>query len=229
MKLRVAVFGSFYRGHELVKTILAFQQQHEDLVEFAGIATDDPFHPRTSPSSRVWQYVDEVEKKARVHAIVSLAETYNIPVWQGNVKGSKFAEIFAMWNPGIVYMGTFGQRVPAHIFNQPVYGFFNCHPTVDYHKWPSYVGGNPFREMLANGERRGTIALHVVNEEFDDGPLVAFSGNFSILPSDSVVSLHQRTAVEAGKIVEWHLRQLFSMPQPSYGIRPFADRPNPAR
>ena len=228
MKLRISVFGSFYRGEQLIKAILAFQQEHPLLVDLTGIATDDPFHPRTSPHARVWKYLNDEEKAAHFHSIMMLAKAHNIPVWHGNVKGSKFARIFAAWNPGIAYMGTFGQRVPRHIFEKPRHGFLNFHPTVDYHKWPSYVGGNPFREMIARGERHGAIALHEVNQEFDDGPLVAFSGNFRILPDDTVVSLHQRTAVEAGKMVEWHLREFFSLTQPRYAIRPWVEEPEPA-
>jgi methionyl-tRNA formyltransferase len=83
--------------------------------------------------------------------------------------------------------------------------------------------------MLANGEHHGAIALHEVTEEFDDGPLIAFSGNFRIFPSDSVVSLHQRTAVEAGKMVEWHLREIFGMPQPRYAIRQWAEESEPCK
>jgi methionyl-tRNA formyltransferase len=227
-KLRVAVFGSFYRGEQLIKAVLAFQQEHPLLVDFAGIATDNPFHRRTSPHKRVWQYLGDEEKAARVQAIIRLAKFHGIPVWQDSVKGPKFAGAFAAWKPDITYVGTFGQRIPRHIFEQPMYGFFNFHPTVDRHEWPSYAGGNPFSEMLARGERHGAIALHKVNEEFDDGPLVAFSGNFPILPNDTVVSLHQRTAIEAGKMVEWHLRELFSMPQPRYAVRPFAAVSEPA-
>jgi folate-dependent phosphoribosylglycinamide formyltransferase PurN len=222
MKLRVAIFGSFYRGEQLIRAILAFKHEHPRLIDFAGIATDDPFHPRTSPDKRVWQYLSDEEKAVHVRGIVTLAQAHKVPVWQGNIKGPKFASTFAAWKPDVVYMGTFGQRIPRHLFEQPAYGFLNFHPTVDHRKWPSYVGGNPFSEMIAQGERHGAIALHEVNEEFDDGPLISFSGNFRLLPNDTVVALHQRTAVEAGKMVEWHLRELFGMPQPRYGIRAVA-------
>ncbi len=222
MKLRVSIFGSFYRGEELIKAVRAFQQEYPLLIDFAGIATDDPFHARTSPQTRVWQYLNDEEKAVHVRGIVTFAQANGIPVWQDNIKGPKFASTFADWKPDVVYMGTFGQRVPRHIFTQPAYGVLNFHPTVDHHKWPSYVGGNPFSEMIARGERHGAIALHEVNEEFDNGPLISFSGNYRILPNDTVVALHQRTAVEAGKLVEWHLRELFGLSQPRYGIRPVA-------
>src|SRR5262249_4954047 len=139
MKLRVSIFGSFYRGEQLIKAVLAFQQEHPHLIDFVGIATDDPFHPRTSPHARVWQYLIDGEKAAHVHAIIALAKAHKIPIWQGNVKGAEFADIFAGWKPSIVYMGTFGQRIPPHIFEQPKYGFLNFHPTVERHKWPSYA------------------------------------------------------------------------------------------
>lgn len=220
MKLRIAIFGSFYRGEHLIKALLAFQEEYPELVEFCGIATDDPFQGYTSPQKRVWQYVDDDEKRVRVEAIATLAREHNIPLRQDKVKTDEFDKAFRQWAPDIVYMGTFGQRIPACIFEQPIHGFLNFHPTVDHREWPSYVGGNPFQDMLSKGEKHGAIALHEVNEKFDDGPLIAYSGNFPIYPEDDVVSLHKRTSIEAAKMMEWHLRIMFKMPQPRYAIRP---------
>jgi methionyl-tRNA formyltransferase len=219
LTLRIAIFGSFYRGEQLIRAVQAFQQEHPGLIELCGIATDDPFHKRTSPDTRVWQYCTHAQKLERVETIERLANEAGVPFWNGSVKGPGFAQLFQQWNPDIVYMGTFGQRLPPHIFNQPKHGILNFHPAVDHRPWPNYVGGDPFRHMLAAGERHGAMALHAVNEKFDDGPLVAFSANYRILPGDTVVSLHQRTSVEAGKMVEWHLRQIFGMPQPRYAVR----------
>lgn len=220
MTLRVAVFGSFYRGEQLIRTIQAFQQEHPELVQLCGIATDDPFHPRTFPGTRVWQYCTDDEKRRRVGIAEQLAAGAGVPLWNGSVKGPDFAGLFAGWNPGIVYMGTFGQRIPPHVFNQPRHGILNFHPAVDHLPWPNYAGGNPFHHMLANGERHAAVALHVVDEQFDNGPLVAFSAQYPILPTDNVISLHQRSSIEAGKMAGWHLREIFGMPHRHCAVRP---------
>jgi len=219
MKLRVAIFSSFHHGERLTKALLVFQEEHPDLVDFCGIATDDPFHPRSSPQKRIWQYVSEAEKKESVEEICLLAKKNKISVWQENIKSEDFLNEFKKWNPDIVYMNTFGQLVPAQIFERPRCGFLNLHPTVDTQPWPAYAGGNPFLEMVANHETHGAFALYKVNENFDDGKPIAYSANFAIYPHDDVVSLHNRTIVEATNLVEWHLRSVLGLPQPRYGVQ----------
>jgi methionyl-tRNA formyltransferase len=82
--------------------------------------------------------------------------------------------------------------------------------------------------VLANGERHAAVALHVVDEQFDNGPLVAFSAQYPILPSDNVISLHQRSSIEAGKMAEWHLQEILGLPHRRYAVRPAGQYAAPA-
>lgn len=221
MKRRVAIFGSFRRGESLINGLLSFMNEHPDTIEFCGIATDDPFSPKICPDRRVWQYLNGEEKNQWKKKIEKLAHDNNVPFWDGSVKEKEFFEIFKVWNPDIVYIGTFGQRVPPHIFEQPLFGTINFHPTVDRIGWPAYVGGNPFQMMLNQSETEGVLAMHEVNENFDDGALIAYSKRFSINPAkDTVLSLHERSSPEAGKMMAWHLCSVCNLPEPKYELQP---------
>ena len=52
-KVRVAVFGSFYRGYYVLNELL--MGDIADQVEVVGVATDDPASTFISADKRVWQ------------------------------------------------------------------------------------------------------------------------------------------------------------------------------
>jgi methionyl-tRNA formyltransferase len=108
-------------------------------------------------------------------------------------------------------MGTFGQKVPSSIFDSMPLGFYNFHPCVNRH-WPSYVGGNPFRAMIENNEQECVLAMHEVDEQWDNGALVTFSRSFSIGSNDDVISLHKKTAIAAPELMEMHLNTFLNIP-----------------
>ena len=56
-KVRLAVFGSFYRGREVLRE--ALQGRLAQFVRVVGVATDDPAKSYVSPGKRVWQYPHE--------------------------------------------------------------------------------------------------------------------------------------------------------------------------
>lgn len=211
--VRLCIFGSFYRGAAVIRRALELQRAHPDRVLLTGIATDDPTSPRVCPSRRVWQYVTDPTER---NMVMELATQNAIPVWRESIKGDPFhAQFTSEWRPDICYMATFGQRVPARVFDVPRLGFYNFHPCVD-RAWPSYVGGNPFQEMIAAKEQFGVLAMHQVDEEWDHGALIANSRRYSILRDDTVVSLHKKSAREAADMFEWHISPLIGLPDSGY-------------
>jgi len=203
-KVRVAVFGSFYRGYHVIQELL-HHPEHEH-IELVGIATDDPSQSWVSPGRRVWQYPHTPEEESMVAA---LADRLGVSCYRGRVKDPVFYELLEqVWRPDVCVMATFGQKINARIHQWPRLGFFNLHPCVD-DGWPSkYVGGNPFQALLDDGQTYVRVALHRVDDGFDTGELIAYSDKVFIPPTAGVVDLHKATAPDAARLAA---RQVFDL------------------
>ncbi len=195
-RLRVAVFGSFYRGfyvlHELLEGVI------KDRIQVVGVATDDPTQGYVSPQRRVWRYPHTRQDETMV---TELAARYGLPVHRGSIRTQEFLSLFeAHWRPELCIMATFGQRIPAALFQLPKFGFFNLHPCMA-DAWPSkYAGPNPFQALLDDGAPHVRVAMHHVNEDFDCGKLIAYGDPIAIPPHASVVDLHKITSVSAARL-----------------------------
>lgn len=199
--MRVVLFGSFYRGFFTLQELL--HGPWSSALEVVGVATDNPSQRFVSPGKRVWQYPHAPEEESMV---ADLARKHAIDVYDGRVKSDEFYDLFENhWQPDICFTATFGQKINERLFSYPLKGFFNLHPCDD-HGWPSkYVGGNPFQMLLDDGADYCVVALHRVNEAFDEGELMMFSDRIAIPPAVSVVDLHKITSPMAGLLVRKYL------------------------
>lgn len=197
--MRVAVFGSFYRGHRVLSELL----HHPDMFQVVGVATDDPSQSWVSPMKRVWQYPHTQQETLMVR---NLAQQNRLPCYQGKVKDPSFYTLFEEhWRPDICIMATFGQRINQRLYEFPKWGFYNLHPCVD-DGWPSkYAGSNPFQALLDDRQPDVVMALHRVDDGFDTGELIAYSEKMPIPPGVGVTMLHQLTAPMAAQLAMQHL------------------------
>lgn len=188
--IRIAVFGSFYRGNYLLDELLYGPHRHHFKV--VGVATDDPLQPFVSREKRVWQYPHTPTEEGLVE---TQARLHDLPVFTGRVKSAEFYSIYENdWRPEMCIMGTFGQKIDARLFDYPVHGFFNTHPCIG-DAWPSrYAGPNPFAMLIADGCDHTTVALHRVDAGLDTGELIAMSDRIAIPPGASVVDMHKITS-----------------------------------
>ncbi|KAB8044247.1 formyltransferase family protein [Janthinobacterium aquaticum] len=202
--VRIAVFGSFHRGFqvlsELLKGPLAAQ------VSVVGVATDDVAAGFISRERRVWAYPHTPEEETMVE---QLAAQHGLPAWKGRVKTPEFYHLYEQqWRPDICIAATFGQRIDARLFGYPPMGFYNLHPCVD-DGWPShYAGPNPFQALLDDNSDHAAIALHEVDDGFDTGRLCALSEKIYFPPGVTVDGLHRLTSPIAAK---FFVRELSKM------------------
>jgi methionyl-tRNA formyltransferase len=189
-KLRVAVFGSYYRGFYVLNELLFGPLR--DRVNVVGVATDDPGQSFISRDKRVWQYP---HTPAETRLVRDLASSHQISVFEDRVKHPNFRDVFyGEWRPDLCVMATFGQLIDETLFTYPSAGFFNLHP-YDGGRWPSeYAGGNPFHAMIRDDLRSCAIGLHHVDATFDTGALVAKSERIAIPPGVSVPEMHKITS-----------------------------------
>ncbi len=188
--IRLAIFGSFYRGYCVLDEFIT--RGASVGVEVVGVVTDDPTQTFISREKRLWQYPHEPAEEVMVE---KLAHKHGLPVYKGRVKTEEFYECYAsIWRPDICLSGTFGQRIEQRMFSFPRLGFFNTHPCIG-NTWPSpYAGPNPFQGLKDDGFCHTQVAFHHVDGGFDSGTLVAVSDRIGFPPNASVIDLHKMTA-----------------------------------
>lgn len=203
--LRLAVFGSFYRGYYVLSEMLSGPLS--PFIDVVGVATDDPRAGYVSPGRRVWQYEHDTRDETMVK---DLAAGNGLEPYTGRVNCEAFQQLFeTQWKPDICLMATFGQRIGAPLFNYPAGGFYNFHPS-DLGGWPSrYAGGNPFRHMIDDGARSCVITMHHVDAGFDSGEIVARSPAIYIPGHVSVVDMHKISSPTAGILARDYLLARF--------------------
>jgi methionyl-tRNA formyltransferase len=206
-KIRVAVFGSFYRGFYVLSDLLIGALSEKVCV--VGVATDDPGSSFISAGKRVWQYPHTEHEQTMV---ASLAQSAGIEVYRDRVKTQQFYDILDQhWKPDLCIMATFGQKINARLFEAPSLGFFNLHPCID-DGWPSrYVGGNPFQHLLDEKMPYAQVAMHRVDDGFDTGELIAYSEKLSIPPCASVVDLHKITSPTAARLASLEIGKIIDL------------------
>lgn len=211
-KVRIAVFGSFYRGfyllHEMLHGPIAAH------VEVVGVATDDPSSRWVAADRRVWQYP---HTPTETTLVADLATQNGLPVYKGRVNCDAFHAVIEQdWRPDICIMGTFGQRIKRRLIDAPRLGFYNLHPCID-DKWPSkYIGGNPFDALMRDGKSYTCIVMHQVDEGFDTGPFVGISAPIAIPPQANVTDMHKITAFPAAQLAAQHLWKIIELDREAY-------------
>lgn len=186
-RIRIAVFGSFYRGYYVLGELM--DGPCSGLLEVVGVASDDPSQGFVNARNRVWQYP---HTHLEENMVADLARSAGIPVYRGRVKTPCFYDIYEReWKPDLCLMATFGQLIDLHLIHFPRLGFYNFHPS-DTGEWPSvYAGSNPFQAMFDAQEKACVVTLHEVNEFFDQGRRVACTDRILIPPGATVTDMHK--------------------------------------
>lgn len=206
-EVRIAVFGSFYRGFHVLSELL--KGPLADRVRVVGVASDDVGSGFVSRDKRVWAYPHTREEETMVE---TLAAVHGIAAFTGRVKTQEFYQLYERdWRPDICISATFGQRIDARIFQFPAMGFYNLHPCIE-DGWPSrYAGPNPFHCLLEDKSDHAVIALHEVDDGFDTGTLVALSEKIYFPPCASVIDLHKASSPIAAKFFIGELSKLLAL------------------
>ncbi|WP_229259502.1 formyltransferase family protein [Duganella aceris] len=207
-ELRIAVFGSFYRGFHVLSELL--KGPLAGRVKVVGVATDDVGSGFVSRERRVWAYPHTHDEELMVER---LAAAHGIETYKGRVKSPEFYRLYEeQWRPDICIAATFGQRIDARLFERPALGFYNLHPCID-DGWPShYAGPNPFQVLLDHGSDHVVIAMHEVDDGFDTGKLLALSDKVYVPAGATVVDLHKQTSPVAARFFVDQLGKMLAMP-----------------
>ena len=201
--LKVVLFGSTNAGALVVDSLFRFERKYPDLMSLVAVATDDPSDPNTriSVNKRIWKYYNTDEMLILRNKVIDLSTRGGIPCYTGSIKTQYFRDMLQQWQPDVILMCCFGQIVDPFIFEYPVYGMYNFHPSDLAANIG--VGAHPFRDTMRNGNSTSVMTIHHVNELIDRGPVVGFSSNINIKKADgsypaSILSLQEKIPSVSG-------------------------------
>ena len=201
--LRLAVFGSTNAGNLVIRTLLKYENKYPGRLNVVGVATDDPADPNTriSVAKRIWGKYNPDEMTSLRDKVINTSMEAGIPCFTGGVKNDLFLSIFNEWAPELVIMCCFGQKINRQLYDYPVYGMYNFHPS----DLAAQIGAGPkpFEGTMQNGKSTSRMVIHQVNEIIDGGPLVASSPLVNIcLPNGSypenILSLQEKIPAISG-------------------------------
>jgi folate-dependent phosphoribosylglycinamide formyltransferase PurN len=188
--LRTVVFGSTNAGALVIESLEMFEKKYPDRFNLVGVATDDPCDPNTkiSVQRRIWKYYSGGEMCLLMNKVINLATEEGVPCYTGSIKTDYFRDILRQWNPDVIIMCCFGQKVDAFVFDYPKYGMYNFHPS----DLAANIGegSQPFHDTMNNDKRTSVMTVHLVNEYIDRGPIVGKSPEINIRKADNSYPLN---------------------------------------
>ena len=106
-------------------------------------------------------------------------------------------------NPDIILVGTWREKLRKEIIDLPKIATINVHPSL----LPKYRGPNPYLQTILHGEKYSGITFHLMDENFDSGPILA-QQKIEILPSYTSRELKNKTVFLARLITCELLKKL---------------------
>jgi hypothetical protein len=225
--IKLAVFGSCYRGIHLLDSLLDLESRHPNVAVVTGLCTDNTVSSdaKVSAGKRVWQYIPDEIRQSFMLQCSYIALERGVPVFTGEVKTAGFRDdiLPKVFAPDVIFMATFGQRIDPSIYQQARLGMYNFHASSVYPvdgELPlrassaeqgsrlRYPGPNPFEDMLKAGEKFTRMTVHAVDEKFDNGAIIGYSPPLCIeleqpelwTRAEHIIVLHRRTAAFAAEM-----------------------------
>jgi hypothetical protein len=182
--IRTVLFVSCNCGDQMIKNLALFEKKYPDDLNIVGIVTDDPVDPnaRISIKKRIWSQYAPAEHQELLFKIICTAASLGVPCYSGAVKTDYFRALYQSWNPDVMLMFCFGQWIDSMIYDFPVMGSYNFHPSDLPKKMGA--GTQPFQNAIKNGLKTSPLVIHQVTELIDMGPITGISPPINICLAD---------------------------------------------
>lgn len=209
--VKVVLFVSCNCGNNVLKNIFRFEQKNPDLLNIVGVVTDDPVdpHARITLKKRIWNQYTPEERSALKDKIINTSMNIGIPCYTGAVKTDYFRRIYKSWDPEVLIMFCYGQLLDTILYEYPVRGAYNLHPS----DLPNKIGAGaqPFHDAIKNGLKTSPLVIHHITEVIDSGPIVGISTPVNIMLKDDTYPKNLITLLEKiTSIGGWMCVQLVS-------------------
>jgi len=194
--LRVVLFVSCNCGNTVLKCLSLFEKKHPGLLDITAVVTDDPVDPnaRISLKKRIWGQYTPTERSKLKEKIIGTSMGIGIPCYTGAVKTEYFRDLYRSWNPEVLIMFCFGQKLDSFLYTFPVYGAYNFHPS----DLPKQIGAGtqPFQNAIRNGLKTSPMVIHQVTELIDMGQIIGVSTPVNICLADGTYPKSLLTLLE---------------------------------
>jgi methionyl-tRNA formyltransferase len=150
--------------------------------------------------------------------IVQMAWEQGIPVIEvGALASPQTLAALATFQPDVICVACFPQRLPRALLDLPPLGCLNLHPSL----LPAYRGPAPGFWVLRHGEQYTGATIHLMDEHLDTGDILLQQA-FEVPEGISSAALEQRCAVLGAPMMAQAVRALASgtatrTPQPAAG------------
>jgi len=129
-------------------------------------------------------------QKVQFSPVKEAALKYNVPIYQPEkVNTQQFRAVMAQYQPEIIVVVAFGQKIPKALLELPVHGCINVHASL----LPKYRGAAPIQYAIINGDQVTGITTMYLSEGWDEGDMI-LQAEEPILATDTAGTLHDRLA-----------------------------------
>ena len=103
-------------------------------------------------------------------SIIEIAWREQIPVWDVyHLSHKETYDVLASYQPDMICVVCFSQRIPRSILDLPRSGCLNVHPSL----LPANRGPEPLFWTFREGHETTGVTIHVMSEEMDSGDILA--------------------------------------------------------
>ncbi len=142
-----------------------------------------------------------------------------VPVLQPQkLRTPPFAEVLRELKPDVAVVTAYGKILPKDVLETPARGCLNVHASL----LPRFRGAAPIQWAIAHGDTETGVALMVMDEGLDTGPVLA-EKRLPIAPDETSASLHDKLSHLGGALLREFLPaylrgELTAVPQSSEGM-----------
>jgi methionyl-tRNA formyltransferase len=136
-------------------------------------------------------------RKPHPTPVAHWAQAHSIPFIEvDNVNASEIIEKIAGYEPDLIVVIAFGQKIGNELINLPPKGSINVHASL----LPKYRGAAPINWAIINGETTTGISIITLAEKMDAGQIVS-QEKTDIRPDETAGRLHDRLAKIAAPLL----------------------------
>ena len=181
--MRVVILG---KGLMLANLVLAAKDAGADIV---GV-----FRYEYTNENRFKLFIKDLFNPAPEVTLIKELKLNQIRLKSANIPA--FRKLLINQNIDMVLVGTWKERLKKDVYSVPTIGTVNVHPSL----LPKYRGPNPYIQAILHGETETGVTLHLVDEGFDTGAILA-QEKVKIADSDTSKEVREKSVRVARKLV----------------------------